>query len=338
MQVCPILSDRNDPNQHNIMDLVHHCPTSMLSEVTVNRVIDTGSFGLVLIVTTRQQKQFAIKLETVRYNPAVQERVAMTMRQKQRVVTLNEIIFQEVLALCRVTDLVRDGVADQFPMIYTYQVCPSDAIPAPYNQRLRQAQDIPHDRVEASTIVMSYINGDSVLTYHQTTRQPLPPTCQFDCLYGIFALVIGAHINLMLDLDVQNLLIESNPTDVYYELNYHDDTGDPMTLRLRFPVGVPRIKFIDFGAAIPLLPTNLATATVYTHRPALDPIHLVRFYRDQPDLFPMMSSYRAQLERPTRSLESVWDFCCNYLFEPSLTPYQVETIPPDAPLYQLVLS
>lgn len=329
MQVCPIVSERN------VLDLVHHCPTSMLAQVTVNRVIDTGSFGLVLVVTTPKNNQYAVKLEAVRYNPAVQDRLALTMRQKQRVVTLNEILFQEVLALCRVTDLVRDGVADQFPMIYDYQVCPISAIPAPYNRRLLEVQDIPNDRVEASTIVMSYINGQSVLTYHRTRSQALPLTCQFDCLYGIFALVFQARLNLMLDLDFQNVLIEDTSTETYFKLNYHDETDEPATLLLRFPANVPRLKFIDFGAAIPMPPTNWAEATVYTHRNALDPIHLVKFYREQPDLFPLLGVYRGQLERPTRSLRAVWDFFCNYLIEPNLTAFQVSTIPPNVPMYQL---
>lgn len=343
MQVCPILSESN------VLDLVHYCPTSMLSEVRVDRIIDTGYFGLVLIVTTPSNRQYAVKLEAVRYNPAVQERITRTLRQKQRVVTLNEILFQEVTALCRVSDLIKNGIADQFPIIHDYQVCPIQAIPAPFTRRLLEAQNIPNDNarrtpseperptslIEASTIVMSYIAGDSVLNYHRSTHQPLPLTCQFDCLYGIFALVFQARINLMLDLDVQNLLIDINTTDTYYTLNYHDDTGDPATLNLRFPSGASRLKFIDFGAAIPIPPNNFATATIYTYRSALDPIHLVSFYRDQPDLFPLLSVYRAQLERPTRPLTAVWDFFCNYIVEPTFQAFQVSTIPPQVPLYEL---
>jgi hypothetical protein len=331
MQVCPILSERD------VLDRVHFCPSSFLSRVDVNRIIDTGSFGLVLIITTPDQRKYAVKLEAVQYNPAVQERIVRTLRQKQRVVSLNEIIFQEVTALCRVSALVQDGIADQFPIIYDYHVCPMTAIPPPFNRRLLAVQQIPTDSIEASTIVMSYISGESVLSYHQATQRPLPMTCQFDCLYGIFALVLRGHLNLMLDLDVQNLLLTDSAPETYFQLLYSDETDEPSIIRLRFPKGTPRLRFIDFGAAIPLPQESYAQATVYALRSALDPIHLIKFYSFHPDWFPVLSIYRAQLERPTRPMAMVWNFFCNYVVEPYLEEYRVTQIPPQAQVFQMSL-
>ena len=291
-------------DDENILEFVHQCNPEFFESHTINSRMETGSYGLILIVTSKDEyeRTFAVKIQSAAYDI-----VAKTDVNIKHIKPLSYIVHREVLALCRFRAINELGVADQFPTIEEYFVCPISSVPKPYNGYITRDleaadKDDIQQYVEASIITMSYIEG-KVLEHFVHS---MPKTAVFDFYYGIFAAVLYAKIDFMLDFHVENAIVTPNKIDTYFIISYRDpdSENDHTEAIIKIPTGYPRLKFIDFGEAEDIsykeISKNMKISQA--HR-ALYP-HLIVKYMLKLH-FPLLSTYMKKLNN---SHQTIYDF------------------------------
>lgn len=324
-----------------ILDLVHNCDETFFDNLKINKIIQTGAYGLVIIVTTKDeyQKSFALKIQLVRYDPAIKNKKGSP--RYRSITTLNKMVYSELLTLCRVKDLIHNGIADQFPEIDRYFVCPLDSVPEPFNKKImRDIEDYskgPIDELlEVSIISMAYIHGDTL-----SDTKIIPRTTVFDFYYGIFALFLYARVNVMPDLHDNNIIVTKTDIDTYFEVTYDDIFHEKeRSVVIKIPKGYPRIKFIDFGQAIDIsyqtIDRKSTLLSPHDVMVSLDPNYIYKHYRTaNKSSFPLIEEYHNKIRNnPNILVYDLFNYIMSLVID-YMSEFILSEIPANITIYSL---